>query len=419
MKVLLIGSGGREHSLAVKLSQSAKLTKLFIAPGNPGTTNVPLKINDLLGLLTFAQQNQIDLTVVGPEAPLAMGIVDLFTQNHLAIIGPTQAGAQLESSKSWAKNFYKKYAIPSAGYEVFSDYESAVAYLQTKNTYPIVIKADGLAAGKGVTVAQDAKQAQQALADCFLAKVFAQAGNTVVIEGFLKGQEASVLAFTDGKTILPMIAAQDHKAIYDNDLGPNTGGMGAYAPARIVTEQVSKQVYTDILQPLLKGFQAEGITYQGILYAGLMIDEGKPSVVEFNVRFGDPETQVVLPLLQNDLLEIFMAIATKRLDTITLKWHAAAAVCVVLAAPGYPAEYQTNLPISITPAATTTPNVQIIHAGTKLDSTNHLVSSGGRIFGIVGIAPQLQAAIQTAYQAIPQVTYTGKYFRTDIGKKGI
>ena len=339
MNILLIGSGGREHSIARAITATSTYQKMYCAPGNPGTAqyceNVAISDSDISGLLSFAKEKAIDLTIVGPEAPLALGIVDQFENEGLAIVGPCQAAAQMESSKAWAKAFMKEFNIPTASYEVFETYESAVDYV-TNTTFPTVIKADGLAAGKGVTVCFNLEEAIQTLKDMMQDKIFADAGSRVVIESFLKGEEASILAFTDGDTIIPLESAQDHKPVFDGDKGPNTGGMGAYSPAPVVTPEVSQKVQKDILMPLLNGMKSRGIKLKGIVYAGLMIDNGEPSVVEFNMRFGDPETQVVLPRLKTDLLEVFNAIVDNRLNEINLEWHDFSAVCVVMASKAYP-----------------------------------------------------------------------------------
>ncbi|MGE4170197.1 MAG: phosphoribosylamine--glycine ligase [Candidatus Margulisiibacteriota bacterium] len=419
MNILLIGSGGREHSLALALTQDPTVT-LYTAPGNPGTaevgTNVPIPDTDLNALLAFAQNNAIDLTMVGPEGPLVAGIVDLFTQNGLAIVGPDRIGAQLEGSKAWAKALMAETGIPTASYATFARYEDAKAYCDT-HAYPLVIKADGLAAGKGVTIAQTVSEADHALRDCFLNDAFGSAGKTVVIESFLVGQEASLLAFCDGKTILPMLPAQDHKAIFDGDQGPNTGGMGTYCPAPIVTPAVMKKVQKQVFDPLLKGFETRGIVYKGIVYAGLMIDpQGNPWVVEFNARFGDPETQVLLPLLETPLATVLNAVWTGTLDQLTLRWKPASAVCVVLASSGYPGAYPKGKIITGLPLQT--PNTQAIHAGTALQNGT-LVTNGGRVLGIVGQGPTLQTAIDTAYQGVQELQFEGSYHRTDIGKKGL
>lgn len=421
MKVLLIGSGGREHSLALKLAQSPLLTQLYIAPGNPGTaqvgTNVPIADSDLEKLLTFAKDNTIDLTVVGPEGPLVQGIVDLFNQHSLAIIGPTQGAAQLEGSKKWAKEVMKKYGIPTASYRDFTQYEEALAYVKTQ-AYPLVIKADGLASGKGVTIAASFQEAQEALANCFIHHQFAKAGDTVVIESFLKGEEASILAFSDGKTIVPMVSAQDHKAIFDGDKGPNTGGMGTYSPAPVVTPEVEALVLETILKPLINGLRKDEIPYQGIVYAGLMIDQNKPYVVEFNARFGDPETQVVLPRLKTDLLTIFLAMANTKLHDIQIEWHPIKTVCVVLASKGYPGSFEKGKTISGAEYFSQHTHSHLIHAGTKLDHET-LISNGGRVLGIVAWDESLPKAISEAYKGVDAIQFENKYYRTDIAQKAL
>ena len=419
MKILVIGSGGREHALGLALNQSPRCSALFFAPGNAGTAqlgkNVDINDSDISALLDFAKNEEIDLTMVGPEAPLVAGIVDTFTEAGLAIVGPSKAAAQLEGSKDWAKAFMKRHAIPTAAYETFTDYDSSLAYIKKRDTYPIVIKADGLAAGKGVTVATDYEMANTALKDCFLDQKFAEAGAKVVIEDFLTGQEASIFAFTDGKSILPMTPAQDHKAIFDGDKGPNTGGMGAYSPAPLVTTEIEKKVYEAVFLPLLKGFQSEGISYKGIVYAGLMIDGDDVNIVEFNVRFGDPETQVVLPRLKTDLVGILDAICKETLGDIRLEWKPESAVGVVLASGGYPDAYEkgkeiSGLDVSIDGA-------QVIHAGTKLDDQQRVLSNGGRVLCVVAMKNNLKEAIDLAYQAVDEISFDGKYNRTDIGFK--
>ncbi len=421
MNILLIGSGGREHSLALALSQSPNLTNLYIAPGNPGTaecgTNVPIADTDLPGLLDFAKSQKIDLTFVGPEAPLVAGVVDLFRSHGLTIVGPDQNAARLEGSKVWSKSFMQRHNIPTAAYATFHDYNTAKAHLQQKNTYPIVIKADGLAAGKGVTVAQSEAEAFKALEECFLDKRFGQAGAQVVIEAFLKGEEASVLAFTDGKTIVPMLAAQDHKAVYDHDKGPNTGGMGAYCPAPIVTPDLVPIIQKTILEPIIAGMAAEGMVYQGILYAGLMITADGPFVVEYNVRFGDPETQVVLPLLKTDIIKIFTAIAETRLADLSIEWHDGACICVVMASGGYPGVMATGFPIIGIPEAKAA-GLSVIQAGTQ-QKDGQLVSSGGRVLGIVSRDTSLKKAIDTAYAHIDKVQFKDAHYRRDIGQKAL
>jgi phosphoribosylamine--glycine ligase len=420
MKVLLIGAGGREHSIALKLKESKNLSKLFIAPGNAGTAmigeNISLQVTDINALKDFALEQKIDLTVVGPEAPLVAGIVDKFEEAQLKIVGPNQAAAQLEGSKSWAKSIMRKYHLPTAEYEVFNNYDQASAYLKDKNVYPIVIKADGLAAGKGVTIVQSLKEAEAALKDCLVKQVFGKAGGQVVIEEYLHGEEASIFAFTDGKTVLPMVPAQDHKAIFDGDKGPNTGGMGAYSPAPVATKLVEQKVREKILIPLVEGLKQEGIVYQGIIYAGLMINNEEPKIVEFNVRFGDPETQVVLPRLKTDLLEILLAIAENRLAEIDLEWTDQASVCVVLAAKGYPGAYEKNKVIS--GLKVNNEQCQIIHAGTKTVD-DKVLSNGGRVLGIVAKDENLKRAIDLAYEVVDQVEFEDKYYRKDIGQKAL
>ncbi len=423
MKILLIGSGGREHAIAYKLATSTKCKKLFIAPGNPGTfqcgENVPIAADNISELLAFAKDNQIDLTFVGPEVPLAMGIVDAFEAYNLCIIGPNKVASQLESSKAWAKAKYKQYGIPTAQYQEFIDYDSALAYVQSNKKYPMVIKADGLAAGKGVTIAVDFDMAQKALSDCFLDQVFEEAGACVVIEDFLEGEEASLFAFTDGKTVIPMISAQDHKAIYDGDQGPNTGGMGAYSPAPVFTEDVKTKVMDQILTPLITGFQSDGIEYKGVLYAGLMIDSsGNPSVVEFNIRFGDPETQIVLPKLTTDLLDVFIAISKGELDQIELSWKEGFSVCVVMAASGYPGNYEKGHEISgLNDSADD--QSYVFHAGTKQSDSGHYLTNGGRVLNVCADGKSLEGAISSAYKRLSRITFDGAYFRKDIAQKGL
>jgi phosphoribosylamine---glycine ligase len=419
MKILIIGAGGREHSLGVALKKSPQCEQLYFAPGNAGTskvgTNIDIRDTDVTSLLDFAIKNDIDLTMVGPEAPLVDGIVDRFGESGKAIIGPSKAAAQLEGSKDWAKAFMTRHNIPTARYETFLDYDTSIAYINERNTYPIVIKADGLAAGKGVTVAEDYASANMALTDCFIDQKFSEAGAKVVIEDFLVGEEASIFAFTDGHVIKPMTPAQDHKAVFDGDKGPNTGGMGSYSPTPLVTKEIEDKVYNDVFLPLLKGFQKEGISYKGIVFAGLMIDKGEISVVEFNVRFGDPETQVVLPRLKSDLCTVLNAVYAETLNDIELEWNSNAAVCVVLASGGYPGGYDKGK--VMTGLAGDDESCYIIHAGTEINSQNDTITNGGRVCGIVSVSSDLKQAIDKAYQRADQVVFEGKYNRTDIGFK--
>lgn len=423
MKILIIGSGGREHSLALKLKENPRVKTLYFAPGNAGTQNLGENIaiteTDLQKLLNFALEKKIDLTVVGPETSLVAGIADIFEGHGLKIIGPYKNAAKLEGSKKWAKTFMTKYNIPTAKHESFHNFESAYNYLTRHNHYPIVIKADGLAAGKGVTVAASEQEARTALENCFIYRTFHEAGDQIIIEDYLSGEEASILAFTDGHTILPMVAAQDHKAVFDNDQGPNTGGMGAYSPAPIVTPKVLARVQKRIFEPLLKGLKQEGIIYKGIIYAGLMIQNETPSVIEFNVRFGDPETQVVLPRLKTDLLDIFLKITERKLSDLTLEWEPNATICVVLTSSGYPGHYEKGKPIQIPDSLKKKTNIQIIHAGTRYTSDKTLVTNGGRVIGVVSSAPNLQGAIKAAYSAANQISFENKFFRKDIGAKAL
>jgi phosphoribosylamine--glycine ligase len=423
MNVLLIGSGGREHAIAHALATSEKCSALFIAPGNPGTfqcgENVPINGNDIDGLVAFAKENTIDMTFVGPEQPLALGIVDAFNLHGLRIVGPNKAAAQLEGSKAWAKAKYDAYGIPTAHYQAFTAYDAALDYVKERASYPIVIKADGLAAGKGVTIAQSLDEAKQALHDCFVDQIFKDAGNCVVIEDFLQGEEASIFAFTDGKTVVPMVSAQDHKAIFDGDKGPNTGGMGAYSPAPVVTDAVVDKVMARVFTPLIEGFQRDGITYKGVLYAGLMItDAGDPYVVEFNIRFGDPETQIVLPKLDTDFLDILIAIDEERLDQIELQWKPLFSVCVVMAAKGYPGNYESGHPITGIHDSSDA-NSYVFHAGSRQTPKGEFETSGGRVLTVCGEGETLKAAIDSAYERCKRIHFDGAYYRTDIGQKGL
>ncbi|RAP36513.1 phosphoribosylamine--glycine ligase [Candidatus Marinamargulisbacteria bacterium SCGC AAA071-K20] len=419
MNILIIGSGGREHALGVALKKSPQCEQLYFAPGNAGTSTIGKNLSisdiDIDALLDFATQNKIDLTMVGPEAPLVSGIVDIFTEAGLAIVGPSKAAAQLEGSKDWAKAFMVRHNIPTAKYETFLDYDTSIAYINKRDTYPIVIKADGLAAGKGVTVALNFEMADDALTDCFIDQKFSEAGAKVVIEDFLKGEEASIFAFTDGHVIKPMTPAQDHKAVFDGDKGPNTGGMGSYSPAPLVTPAIEDNVYNDVFLPLLRGLQAEGIVYKGIVYAGLMIDKGEVSIVEFNVRFGDPETQVVLPRLKTDLVTILNAVSNETLDSVNLEWSDDSGVCVVLASGGYPGSYKKGQVMTGLEGDTQT--CYVIHAGSEVNDKDETITKGGRVCGVVSIHSDLKIAIETAYQRVDQVQFNGKYNRTDIGFK--
>lgn len=420
MNLLLIGGGGREHALAWKLKQSPRVEKLYCVPGNPGMAAlaecVALDITDNEALGSFALAHNIGLTVVGPELPLTNGLVDHFTALNLKVFGPSRQAAQLEGSKAFAKEIMHKYGIPAAASAAFDDAEQAIAYIQAQGA-PIVVKADGLAAGKGVVVAMTVAEAIAAVTMIMQDKAFGNAGNLVVIEEYLEGEEASLLAFTDGFTVAPMIAAQDHKRIFDNDQGPNTGGMGTYAPAPVVTEAVRAQVTREVLQRVVDALRQEGILYKGCLYAGLMITEQGPKVIEFNARFGDPETQVVLPLLNSDLVAIMEACADERLADITLEWANQAAVCVVLAADGYPGSYAKGDPISGLEQAEAQ-GALVFHAGTGCQD-GRIVTNGGRVLGVTAVAPDIQAAVAKVYQAVPAIQFAGMQYRRDIAHRAL
>ena len=421
MNILVVGSGGREHALAWKLAQSKRVDKIFCAPGNAGIASlaecVDIKASDVDGLLTFALENGIDMTVVGPEDSLTRGIVDRFTAKGLKIFGPDSKAAILEGSKVFTKNLMEKYGIPSGFFKVFSDRDKAMAYLDEINT-PLVVKADGLAAGKGVIVAQTKEEAQEAVDLIMSDKAFGEAGNTVVIEEFLSGEEASFIAFTDGKTVLPLPTSQDHKAVYEGDKGPNTGGMGAYSPAPVVTPELHKQVMDEVMLPTVKAMEAEGRPYKGMLYAGLMIEDGKARVLEFNCRFGDPEAQPLLMRLKSDLVDIFEAIIDDKLSEITLDIDPRPTVCVVMASGGYPAGYEKGKVISGLDKAAEVDGVYVFHAGTA-DDQGDFVNVGGRVLGVTAIGDTLKGAIDSAYKAVDLITWENCYYRRDIGEKAM
>lgn len=418
MKVLVIGSGGREHALVWKISQSPKVDKIYCAPGNAGIAQqaecVAIKADDLDGLLAFAQQNQIDLTVVGPEVPLTMGIVDKFQEQGLKIFGPSGKAAEIEGSKTFAKDLMAKYNIPTAKYGAFTDAAEAKAFLNTVGL-PCVVKADGLAAGKGVLICETKAEAEEAIADILVDNKFGSAGSRVVVEEFLTGQEVSMLAFTDGKTVVPMVSSQDHKRIWDGDKGLNTGGMGAYSPAPVYTADIHELVVPQVLEATVKAMETEGRSFSGILYAGLMLTADGPKVLEFNARFGDPETQAVLPRLKSDLVDIFLAIIDGRLDEMNIEWHEEAAVCVVIASGGYPETSDKGRVITGLEEAAATGAI-VFHAGTKEDNGN-IVTNGGRVLGISALGEDIAGAIANAYKGVKEVKFENMQYRTDIGKK--
>ena len=421
MKILVVGGGGREHAMVWKIARSPRKPQIFCAPGNAGieglATCVPIKADDLEGLKAFALKEQIDLTVVGPEAPLALGIADEFRKARLKIFAPTKAAARLESSKSFSKDIMAANRIPTAAARSFERMDEALAYLD-EQPVPIVVKADGLAQGKGVVVATTREEAKQAVRDAMENSVFGQAGHRVLIEEFLDGEEVTLMAFTDGKTVVPMVPAQDHKRVGDGDTGPNTGGMGAYAPAPIATAALREQVMRQVLQPTVDALARLGCPFQGVLYAGLMVVKGIPYVLEFNARMGDPETEVVLPLLKTDLVEVMEAVVEHRLDGLTVEWHPDTAVCVVMTSPGYPGSYPTGLPIQGLPVSSGESRVAVFHAGTKRDS-NRVVTAGGRVLAITAWGPSLLDARAQVYQAVPSILFEGRHYRTDIAHRAL
>jgi phosphoribosylamine--glycine ligase len=421
MKVLVIGGGGREHALVWKLSQSPKVKQLYCAPGNPGIAGiaqcVEIRPDDLSGLLSFAQTHKIDLTIVGPELPLTLGVVDQFQQSGLRVFGPTKAASMIEASKVYAKQFMMTYQIPTAKAQSFDSVEKAIAYAQQQQ-FPLVIKAEGLAAGKGVVIAQTLAEANTAIHRIMRSKVFGSAGDRIVIEEFLMGVEATVLIFTDGHGISLMPTSQDHKRLKDQDQGENTGGMGAYAPAPVVTPEIQDQVLRRIVKPTLQGLSKEGSPYKGILYVGLMICQDGPKVLEFNCRFGDPEAQVVLPLLDSDLVDVVEAVIEDRLDRLNVRWKTASAICVVLASAGYPGEPKTGIPIDGLDQAGQIEQVFVFHAGTAL-RRRKVVTNGGRVIGVTALGPDLRSARDRVYQAVDKIQFQGMQYRKDIGARAI
>ena len=421
MKILVVGSGGREHALVWKIAQSPRKPQIFCAPGNAGierlATCVSIKADDLAGLREFALKERIDLTVVGPEAPLALGIADEFRKARLKIFGPTKAAARLESSKSFSKDIMAANHIPTATARSFEQMDQALAYLE-EQPVPIVVKADGLAQGKGVVVAMTREEAQQAVRDAMEHSLFGQAGHRVLIEEFLDGEELTIMAFTDGKTVVPMVAAQDHKRVGDGDTGLNTGGMGAYAPAPIATAALREQVTREVLQPTVDALARLGCPFQGVLYAGLMIVKDTPYVLEFNARMGDPETEVVLPLLKTDLIEVMEAVVEHRLDQLTIEWHSDTAVCVVMTAPGYPGAYQTGFPIQGLTTHPSDARVAVFHAGTKRVA-DCVVTAGGRVLAVTAWGPSLRQARDLAYEIVPSIQFDGRHYRTDIAHRAL
>ena len=420
MNILILGSGGREHALLWKLAQSPEATKLYAVPGNPGMAElaecVAGSIEDNAAVVKLAQEKKIDLVVVGPEVPLTNGVVDALRAAGIKAFGPTKAAAELEGSKSFSKDIMKKYGIPTAKYEVFTDADAARAYIE-KEGAPIVIKANGLAAGKGVIVAETKEQALDAVHEIMDDAAFGKAGSRVVIEAFMEGEEASLLAFTDGKTIRPMVSSQDHTRAYDGDKGPNTGGMGTYAPAPVMTKDMVEQATEKILKPMIAAMAKEGRPYQGCLYAGLMITEEGPKVVEFNARFGDPETQVVLPLLKGDLVKIMQACVDGTLDTAAVDWEDGAAVCVVMASGGYPKSYKKGYAIDGLKKAESL-GTFVFHAGTA-KKDGKVVTSGGRVLGVTARGGGIKEATEKAYKGVEAIRFTDEFHRKDIAHRAL
>jgi phosphoribosylamine--glycine ligase len=421
MKVLVIGSGGREHALVWKLAQSPCLSRLYCAPGNAGTAeqaeNVPVSAEDIASLLAFARERAIDFTIVGPELPLALGIVDRFRQEGRSIFGPTQQAAELETSKAFAKSIMAKYGILTAPFQTFSEPRQAERYID-RHAMPLVVKANGLAAGKGAIVCKTHDTAYHAIDQIMRAKVFGEAGDQVVIEEFLQGEEVSLFALSDGTSLMPLPICQDHKAIYDGDQGPNTGGMGAYSPVPSIDVSLSECLMEEIMHPIVRAMAAEGRPYQGVLYAGLMMVNRRPYVLEFNARFGDPEAQVLMMRLDSDLLPLLQATTDGTLSRQTCRWREAAAACVVMASHGYPEAYERDKPIIGVTSAPEGSGVVVFHAGTARRD-GQLVTSGGRVLGVTARAPNLRQAVDCAYQTVHCITWDGVHYRTDIGRKVI
>jgi len=420
MKILVIGSGGREHALVWKLKASPLIKKIYVAPGNAGIALmadiVNLKVDDLDGLAKFAVENSIDLTVVGPEMPLTLGIVDLFEEKGLRIFGPSKAAAEIEGSKAFAKEFMRKYHIPSASFRIFDDKDEAAAFAKTA-AYPVFIKASGLASGKGAVKATNPEEGTAIVHQIMGERIFGAAGSRIVVEECLIGTEVTVMAFTDGKTIIPMLPSQDHKQVNDGDRGPNTGGMGAYCPTRIVDEQMMLMIREQILEPAVYGLEKEGRRYKGILYAGLMITPVGPKVIEFNCRFGDPETQAVLPLLKSDLADIFIAIVDGNLSIVEPVWKAGAAVCVIMSSKGYPGKPEIGKVIS--GIRTYRENhAYLFHSGTRREN-NTWYTDGGRVLGVTAVNADIRSAVKAAYMTVEKIQFEGAHFRRDIAYQAL
>ncbi len=421
MNILVVGSGGREHAIVWKVAQSPKVEKIYCAPGNAGIASLAecldIKADDTNNLLKIVSDKKIDLTIVGPEIPLSLGIVNLFEKYHYPVFGPTKEATEVESSKVFAKYLMDKYHIPTAKYRVFEDDYQALSYLR-EQSFPLVLKADGLAGGKGVLIANNLSQAEEAIFNIMKEKKFGEAGNRIIIEDFLNGEEVSMLVFSDGRNFLPMVSSQDHKKIGDGDRGPNTGGMGAYSPVPFFNKNSKEWVLKNVFQPAIRGMEKEGRTFKGVLYAGLILTEEGPKVLEFNARFGDPETQVILPALKTDLVEIIQATLNGCLDQTNIEWADQASVCVVMASGGYPAKYEKGKTVYGLEELKDNKNVVIFHAGTE-KKNNKVVTAGGRVIGVTAWGKELPEAIEKSYEGVNKIYFEKQYYRKDIGKKGL
>ncbi len=432
MRILVIGSGGREHALVWKIAQSKLVDKIFCAPGNAGISEqagcIDIKADDIPSLLEFARKEKIDLTIVGPEVPLTLGIVDEFQKNKLKIFGPSKLAAQLEASKVFSKELMAKYKVPTAGFKVFDDPRDAYAYIEKKGA-PCVVKADGLAAGKGVVVAKTVAEAKQAVDLMMTQKAFGKAGERIIVEECLSGQEASILVITDSKSVIPLASSQDHKTVDDNDEGPNTGGMGAYSPAPVVTSSLYGQILEKIINPTIDGLSREGIEYRGVLYAGIMLTKQGPYTLEFNVRFGDPETEAILPRFESDLLEVMLASCEGSLNKVVkaggIRWDERACVCVVASSKGYPGDYEKGKEITGLEEAGKMKDIVVFHAGTTKSPSHQATKSpgyltnGGRVLGITGLGNTIKDAIDHTYKAVSKINFDGMHYRRDIGRKAL